>query len=74
MENQSKTFEGQMSTLKDNVSALTGALTEDLFGSLAQDALPKVNEWVDELTTEAQEGGVEGAIETAGVVLTEAIT
>ena len=74
MENQSKTFEGQMSTLKDNVSALTGTLTEDLFGSLAQDALPKVNEWVDELTTAAQEGGVEGAIEAAGVVLTEAIT
>lgn len=74
MENQSKTFEGQMSTLKDNVSALTGALTEDLFGSLAQDALPKVNEWVDELTTAAQEGGVEGAIEAAGTVLTEAVT
>lgn len=74
MENQSKTFEGQMSTLKDNVSALTGTLTEDLFGSLAQDALPKVNEWVDELTTAAQEGGVEGAIEAAGVVLTKAIT
>ena len=74
MENQSKTFEGQMSTLKDNVSALAGTLTEDLFGSLAQDALPKVNEWVDELTTAAQEGGVEGAIEAAGVVLTKAIT
>lgn len=74
MENQSKTFEGQMSTLKDNVSALTGTLTEDLFGSLAQNALPKVNEWVDELTTAAQEGGVEGAIEAAGVVLTEAVT
>lgn len=74
MENQSKTFEGQMSTLKDNVSALTGALTEDLFGSLAQDALPKVNEWVDELTTAAQEGGVEGALEASGAVLTEAVT
>ena len=74
MENQSKTFDGQMSTLKDNVSALTGTLTEDLFGSLAQDALPKVNEWVDQLTTAAQEGGIEGAIETAGMVLTEAIT
>lgn len=74
MENQSKTFDGQMSTLKDNVSALTGTLTEDLFGSLAQDALPKVNEWVDDLTTAAQEGGVEGALEAAGAVLTEAVT
>lgn len=74
MENQSKTFEGQMSTLQDNISALTGTLTADLFDGLASDALPKVNEWVDQLMTAAEEGGVEGAIEAAGTVLTEAIT
>ncbi len=74
MENQSKTFEGQMSTLQDNISALTGTLTADLFDGLANDALPKVNEWVDQLMTAAEEGGVEGAIEAAGTVLTEAIT
>lgn len=74
MENQSKTFEGQMSTLQDNISALTGALTEDLFNDLASNALPKVNGWVDELMTAAEEGGAEGAIEAAGTVLTEMIT
>lgn len=74
MENQSKTFEGQMSTLKDNVSALAGTLTEDLFAGLAENALPKVNEWVNRLTEAAETEGTAGAIETAGVILTEAVT
>ena len=73
MENQSKTFEGQMSTLKDNVSALAGSLTEDLFGSLAENALPKVNGWVDELLTAAETEGIAGVVDTAGTVLSEAL-
>ena len=74
MQNQSETFEGQMSTLEDNLSALAGTLTEDLFGSLAENTLPQVNAWVDELMTAAEEGGVEGAIEASGSILTEMIT
>lgn len=74
MENQSKTFQGQMSTLKDNVSALAGSITSDLFNSLAQDALPKVNGWVDTLLTATEERGVEGAIDAAGSILSEALT
>ena len=74
MENQSKTFEGQMSTLKDNVSALAGSLTEDLFSNLAETALPMVNGWVDELLTAAETEGVTGAIDTAGTILSEALT
>ena len=74
MENQSKTFEGQMSTLKDNVSALTGELTSDLFAGLAENALPQVNEWVDTLLSAAQEGGVQGAVDASGVILSEALT
>lgn len=74
MQNQSQTFEGQMSTLEDNLSALAGALTEDLFGSLAENTLPQVNAWVDELMTAAEERGVEGAIEASGSILTEMIT
>lgn len=74
MENQSKTFEGQMSTLQDNVSALAGSLTEDLFAGLAETALPLVNGWVDQLLEAAETDGVEGAIDTAGVVLGEALS
>lgn len=74
MQNQSQTFEGQMSTLQDNLSALAGALTEDLFGSLAENTLPQVNAWVDELMNAAETGGVQGAIEASGSILTEMIT
>ena len=74
MENQSKTFTGQMSTLQDNVNALAGALTEDLFGNLAETALPQVNAWVDELLTAAQAEGVSGAADTMGTILTEVLT
>lgn len=74
MENQSKTFEGQMSTLQDNLSALAGSLTEDLFAGLAEDALPQVNGWVDTLLDAAETQGVQGAVEAAGSVLSEALT
>lgn len=74
MENQSKTFEGQMSTLKDNVSALAGSLTSDLFSGLAENTLPMVNGWVEELLTAAETEGISGAVETAGSILTEAIS
>lgn len=74
MENQSKTFDGQMSTLQDNVSALAGTLTEDLFASLAENTLPQLNEWVDELLTAATEKGITGAIDMAGTIVSQALT
>lgn len=74
MENQSQTFTGQMSTLQDNVNALAGALTEDLFGTLAESALPQVNTWVGELLTAAETEGVTGAVDMAGTIMTEALT
>lgn len=74
MEAQSQTFTGQMSTLQDNVNALAGSLTEDLFANLAENALPQVNAWVDQLLTAAETEGVAGAVDAAGTVLTEALT
>ncbi len=74
MENQSKTFDGQMSTLQDNISALAGTLTEDLFASLAENTLPQLNEWVDELLAAATEEGITGAIDMAGTIVSQALT
>lgn len=74
MENQSKTFDGQMSTLQDNVSALAGTLTEELFASLAENTLPQLNQWVDELLTAATEEGITGAIDMAGTIVSQALT
>lgn len=74
LENQSKTFDGQMSTLKDKALSLTGTLTEDLFASLAETAMPQFIEWVDELLTAATEEGITGAIDMAGTIVSQALT
>lgn len=73
MANQSQTFEGQMSTLKDNVSALAGSLTEDLFTNLAANVLPQVNTWVEELLAAAETEGIAGVVDTAGTILSEGL-
>ena len=62
---QSQTFEGRMSTLKDNVTQLEGALTEDLFSHLSGVALPMVMDWVATLLEAAQTGGIQGAFNAA---------
>lgn len=69
MEAQSQTFNGRMSTLKDNATQLAGALTEDLFNKLSGEGLPMVMDWVATLLDAAQTGGIEGAIATAKEIL-----
>lgn len=65
MEAQSQTFNGRMSTLKDNALQLAGALTADLFNQLSGGTLPMVMDWVATLLEAAQTGGIEGAIGAA---------
>lgn len=74
MENQSQTFDGQISTLKDNVAMMTGEMTAQLFDNLANNALPMINGWVDQVSQAVETGGVEGGVNAMGVVLTEALT
>lgn len=69
MEAQSRTFNGRISTLKDNATQLAGALTEDLFTQLSDTALPMVMDWVATLLEAAQTGGIEGAIQAAKGIL-----
>ena len=69
MEAQSQTFNGRLSTLKDNILQLEGALTQDIFAQLSDTALPMVMDWVAQLLEAAQTGGVEGAIQVAGQIL-----
>lgn len=68
MEAQSKTFEGQMSTIKDNVSNLAGALTKGLYSTLATNVLPEVNKTIEALQTAFDTGGIQGFIEKLGEV------
>lgn len=69
LEAQSQTFQGRISTLKDNATQLAGALTEDLFAQLSEGALPMVMDWVATLLEAAQTGGIEGALSAAGDIL-----
>lgn len=69
MEAQSKSFTGRLSTLKDNISQLEGALTEDLFNQLSNTALPMVMDWVATLLEAAQTGGIQGALTAARGIL-----
>lgn len=73
LEAQSQTFNGRMSTLKDNALQLAGALTEDLFNKLSGEGLPMVMDWVATLLEAAQTGGIEGAISAAKSILSNLI-
>ena len=74
MEVASKTASGQISTLKDNVNALLGDLTEGLFDGLKEELLPRVTEAVEEIHNAFNEGGAGAAIETAGNIIKEFMT
>lgn len=69
MEAQSQTFNGRISTLKDNATQLAGVLTEDLFTTLSNTALPEAMNWVQMLLQGAQEGGIEGALGAADQII-----
>ena len=74
MEAQSQTFNGRMSTLKDNILQLEGALTEDLFNQLSNTAMPMVMDWVATLLEAAQTGGIEGAFKAAEDIISNLIS
>lgn len=73
MEAQSQTFNGRISTLKDNATQLAGALTADLFSQLSNTALPMVMEWVGTLLEAAQTGGIDAALEAAKNILSNLV-
>lgn len=77
MEKQSKTFSGQISTIKDNVNSLIGTLTKGLQQDLAANFLPQINESLSSLNSAFTSGGMEGflnALPTAIDGIMSAIT
>lgn len=70
MEKQSKTLNGQISTLKDNFSSLAGTLANDVSGQLTTSILPEINQLISDMETAFKEDGVPGMIE----VMTNGIT
>lgn len=77
MQKQSKTFSGQMSTIKDNVNSMLGTLTSGLQQDLAANFLPQINESLSSLNAAFTSGGMEGflnALPTAIDGIMSAIT
>lgn len=62
MEGQSKSFAGMMSTLKDNVNMTLANVMKPQFEWLNSVALPKAIEFVNQLSTAFQQGGMKGVL------------
>lgn len=74
MKSQSQTFNGQLSTIKDNALSLLGEITEGFTSGLKDTALPMVNGWMSDLADAFHSGGTSGLVEAAGSVMSEALT
>lgn len=63
METQSKTLNGQLSTLKDNANSFLGAMTSGLAEVAKNDILPALNEELERLTRSATSGKLKPSID-----------
>lgn len=73
MEKQSKTVNGQLSTLKDNAQQLVGTLSEGFSQTLANDVLPMLNEMTSSLQEAFETGGIEAFSAKLGEVVSNLI-
>ena len=60
MEKQSKTLNGQISTLKDNFSMFAGVLAEDTTNAISSEFLPAINDMIQSMQEAFSEDGFEG--------------
>lgn len=69
MEKQSMTFNGQLSTLKDNAMSFLGELTTGLTDIAKNEALPFLSEEIGKLQKAFTDGGFDGLSESFGEVI-----
>ena len=69
MEKQSKTLNGQLSTLKDNADQLLGTLTSGLSEGLRDEFLPLANNMIGELQNAFETGGIQGLSDAATAMI-----
>ena len=74
LERQSQTFNGRVSTLKDNLQQLAGLMTEGVFSSLSDTYLPMVSGWVSTLTDAVRSGGMDEILEAVEEISSELTT
>lgn len=70
MEKQSKTLNGQISTLKDNFSQFAGIIANDTTSAISGSFLPALNTMLEEATKIFEEGGISALIENLPALLT----
>lgn len=69
MAQQSKTFNGQLSTLKDNASSFLGEVTKGLSDIAKDTALPLINKYMEDLKEAFSDNGFSGLASKFGSVL-----
>ncbi len=74
MEKQSKTFAGQLSTLKDDFASLNADVFSGLYDTLAKDVLPLASGYVARLSSAFKSGGASGLVGAIGSVLGDAVS
>lgn len=73
MEKASKTFQGMVSTLKDNARALVGEVFKPISDSMTKNLLPGAIEAVVTLTEAFREKGIDGMIQAAGAIVADTL-
>ena len=74
MSAQSKTFNGQLSTMKDSAISFVGEMTQGFADELKDTALPMVNDWLSDLQGAFRIGGAAALTRSFGDVLSEAVS
>lgn len=74
MEKQSKTLNGQVSTLKDNFNSLAGTLSEGLSKTITNDVLPSINDLLQNMEKAFSDGGIPAMVDALGEGITNGLT
>ena len=74
MEKQSQTFDGMISTLKDNAQQLIGEVVQPISDSMVNTLLPAAIDAINQMTTAFQTQGVEGLIQAGSQILVNLLT
>lgn len=73
MQRQSQTFNGIVSTLKDNVKTLIGEVFQPLSSKLTREILPQANKYLQELADAYRKGGTAAMIKATGKITAKMI-
>lgn len=74
MEMQSQTLNGQISTLKDNLSSLGGAIFQPMSDVLRDKLLPEANALIAEFQAAFDKGGISGLVESVSAQIPRLLT